>query len=198
MDATQRMRPAHADDLAAVRATALALLSRGVADRRHAFHTPTLATIGLNGAPRARTLVMRGFDTATRMVRLHSDNRSGKFAELARDPRATLQLYDAGGQVQLRLEGVATLHTDDAVADTAWEATRAFSRIIYGVAPGPGTAIAAPIPAPADDAAGRPHFGVILLRVRVLEWLWLAASGHRRARFDWLADGEERATWLVP
>jgi len=192
-----RPLPAHANDLSEVRVAAFALLSRGVADRRSPLHTPILASIGLDGAPRARTLVLRGFDAATRTLRLHSDRRSDKFAEILRDPRCALHAYDAGSQVQIRLEGVASLHTDDAVANAAWEATQPFSRIIYAIEPAPGTAIDAPLPAPTDDAVGRAHFGVILLQVFRLEWLFLASSGHRRARIDWLTN-EERATWLVP
>lgn len=192
-----RPRPGHADDLQDMRATAFAMIARGVADRRSPFHTPTLASIGLDGTPRARTLVLRGFDAASRLLRLHSDRRSEKFAELTKDPRCGLHLYDAGSQVQIRLEATASLHGDDEVAEAAWQASRPFSRICYSIEPAPGTAIAAPMPAPQDEVAGRAHFGVILLHVHALEWLWLAAEGHRRARIDWMP-GEERATWLVP
>ncbi|WP_027284420.1 pyridoxamine 5'-phosphate oxidase family protein [Rubritepida flocculans] len=190
-------RPAFADDLAAARAEAFALLARGVADRRHAFHTPTLASIGLDGAPRARTLVLRGFDAETRSLRLHSDARSAKIAELAREPRAALHLYDARAQIQLRLEGRASLHREDALAEAAWAASRPFSRMCYALAPAPGTPLAAPPPAPRDPDSGRAHFAVILFTFARMEWLWLDAAGHRRARFAWGEAGEE-ATWLAP
>ncbi len=179
-------------------AEAFRLLSRGVADRRHGFHTPTLATIGLDGAPQARTLVLRGFEAATRTLRLHTDARSGKVAELEADPRAQLHLYDAGAKVQLRLSGRAALHGGDAVAEAAWQGSRSFSRLCYAIEPGPGTPVTAPPPAPMDAEAGRPVFRVILLRFDRLEWLHLAASGHTRARFDWGPDDARRSGWLVP
>ncbi len=188
-------RPAFADDLAATREHAFALLARGVADRRSAFHTPTLATIGADGAPRLRTLVLRGFDAPTRTLRLHTDLRAGKCAELAADPRAALHIYDAHAQLQLRLSGRAVLHAHDAVAEAAWAASREFSRMCYAIGPAPGTPIDAPPAAPSDAAAGRPHFAVLALRFDALEWLWLDASGHRRARFAFDPDS---ATWLVP
>jgi hypothetical protein len=190
-----REAPAHAWDLAACREEAFRLLALGVADRRSAFHAPALATTGLDGAPRLRTLVLRGFDAGARVVRLHCDARSGKMAELARDGRAALHVYDAAAQIQLRLRGRASLHRDDAAAAAAWEATRPFSRLVYGIEPAPGTPVAAPPAAPRHDA--RENFAVILLRFDVLEWLWLAADGHRRAIFAWNDDREE-ATWLVP
>jgi len=179
-------------------AWALALIARGVADRRHAFHTPVLATTGLDGAPQARTVVLRGLDPAARQLRLHTDARAGKVAELAAEPRAALLFYDAAAQLQLRLSGRATLHRDDAVADAAWAASREFSRMCYAITPAPGQPVPAPPPAPLDSEAGRPHFCVVILHLARLESLHLAASGHRRARFDWDGGGALASTWLVP
>jgi hypothetical protein len=179
-------------------ADAFRRLARGVADRRSPFHTPTLATVAPDGAPDARTLVLRGVDPASRLVRLHTDLRSGKVAALAREPRAALHLYDAGAKLQLRLAGRATVHADDAVAEEAWARSREMSRMCYAVAPGPGTPVAEPPAAPTDAAAGRGHFGVVLLRFDRLETLELAHGGHRRARFAWDEAGGLEATWLVP
>lgn len=67
--------------------------------------------------------------------------------------------------------------------------------------PGPGTTIAAEsfsLPAgPQDVAAGRANFVAVTGVIDELEWLHLAASGHRRALFRW--DGLDcTATWLAP
>ncbi|MGG5885910.1 pyridoxamine 5'-phosphate oxidase family protein [Falsiroseomonas sp. HC035] len=174
------------------------LLSRGVSDRRHPFHTPTLATLAADGAPTARTLVLRGFEAPSRTLRLHSDARAGKVAELAVEPRAALHLYDAGAAIQLRLSGHVTLHRDDGIADAAWAATRDFSRLCYAIQPAPGTPCPEPPSAPTDPVAGRAQFCVLLFRIARLEFLHLAAAGHRRARFTWPAGGTPEATWLVP
>lgn len=173
-------------------------LARGVADRRSAFHTPTLATIGADGAPEARTLVLRGFDAATRTLRLHTDARSGKVADLAADPRCALHLYDPGAKLQLRIAGRAAVHGGDAVAEAAWAGSREFSRMCYAIEPAPGTPVAEPPAAPRDAEAGQAVFRVILLRFDRLEWLELAAAGHRRARFAWDDAGALTSTWLVP
>lgn len=181
-----------------VLAEAFRRLSRGVADRRSAFHTPTLATVSPDGAPEARTLVLRGVEPAARLVRLHTDARSGKVAALEREPRCELHLYDAGAKLQLRLAGCATLHATDATAEAAWAASRDFSRMCYAVEPAPGMPVPAPPAAPRDAERGRANFRVILLRFDRLDWLELAAEGHRRARFAWPADGPPESTWLVP
>ena len=193
-----RPLPAHAGDLAEVLAEAGRLLARGVADRRSPFHTPTLATIAADGTPSLRTLVLRGFDAAARHIRLHTDQRAGKWAELRADPRAALHVYDPGEQVQLRLAGRATLHRADSLATTAWEGSRPASRACYAIEPGPGTPAPSPPAAPAQDDSGWPHFGVIGFAYHRLEWLWLYNAGHRRARFDWPEEGAPNATWLVP
>lgn len=189
------------NDLPASLAQGWALLVRGAADRRHPFHTPAVATIGADGAPRVRTVVLRGASPPSRRLRFHTDARSAKAAELAADPRIAVHAYDPGGKIQLRLSGTATLHTDDDVADAAWTATRPLSRACYRVATPPG--------APADDPvaalteigdgreAGRAAFIAVTVTVARMEWLYLAAAGHRRALFDWSGDALD-ATWLVP
>jgi hypothetical protein len=198
MSPASRPRPAHADCLTAVRDEAFRLLARGVADRRSPFHTPTLATLGTEGTPRARTLVLRGFEPALRVLRLHSDARSAKLAELAHQPRCCLHVYDAVAQIQVRLDATAAIHADDDRAEAAWAASRPFSRMCYAAPDAPGTPLAAPPPAPRDAEAGRANFAVIRLTFDRLEWLWLAAEGHRRARLTWKDGDAMEATWLAP
>ncbi|WP_198372559.1 pyridoxamine 5'-phosphate oxidase family protein [Roseomonas rosulenta] len=179
-------------------ADAFRLLSRGVADRRSPFHTPTLATRGLDGAPDLRTVVLRGFDPATRLLRIHTDRRSAKAGEIAADPRAALHGYDAAAQVQIRIAGVASLHLDDATADAAWAASREMSRMCYATPHAPGAPVEEPPPAPQDAAAGRANFAAVTLRIDALDWLLLAAAGHRRARFAWDDAGALCAGWAAP
>jgi pyridoxine/pyridoxamine 5'-phosphate oxidase len=184
--------------LDAVLAMAQDALAHGAADRHSAFHTPTLATLGLDGAPTLRTVVLRGFEPATRGLCIHTDRRSPKFAALAADPRAMLHGYDAATGMQLRLAGRATLHHDDAIADAAWAASRKTSRMTYATASAPGTALPAPPPAPEDPLGGRENFAALTLRFDRLDWLLLDPAGHARARFDWAIDGTMTASWVAP
>jgi hypothetical protein len=193
--------PSFYNDLTETRAQAWALLVRGVADRRSPFHAPTVASLGLDGRPRARVVILRGCDAASATLRFNTDRRTEKFAELARDPRVALTGYDAGSKIQIRIEGEASLHSNDAVADAAWEASRPFSRICYGTAPAPGVMLGDggdfSLPsADAEIAAGRANFSTVVIRARTLEWLYLAHAGHRRARFDLSSNGQ--GVWLTP
>ncbi|MGJ3264050.1 MAG: pyridoxamine 5'-phosphate oxidase family protein [Salinarimonas sp.] len=198
-----RETPAFAGDLEEMLAHAWRQLSRGVKDRRSPYHTPCVATIGLDGRPRQRTVVLRGVEPATARLRFHTDARTEKVAELRQDPRIALHAYDPSGKLQIRVEGRATLHGDDAVAEQSWRATRMASRGVYATDPAPGSALDEPggYRLPEDEGAilaGRAHFRVVEIAAESLETLWLAHDGHRRARF--VLDGAARAegTWLVP
>lgn len=194
--------PASYGDLGAALDEAWGCWLTGAADRRSPFHAPVCATVSLQGTPRARVVTLRACDPVRRLLRFHVDRRSDKFAELEAHPALALTAYDPALKVQLRAEGRASLHLDDAVADAAWAGSRPMSRICYGESPGPGATLADAgaysLPAtPEEVEAGRAHFCVVLLEVTVLEWLYLAHSGHRRARFDFTGDAV-RARWLAP
>ncbi len=180
---------------------AWALLEQGVADRRAAARTVTLATSTAAGTPAVRTLVLRGCDAQQRVLLLHTDRRSPKFIELLQAPRCSLLVYDREQKIQLRMEALTSLHTDDSLADAQWAATRPLSRRGYGIASAPGLPIAQPAAAGValDDVPAieqRAHFAVIRAQIVGLEWLYLSAGGHRRAQFRFSPNLQAR--WLVP
>jgi hypothetical protein len=94
--------PSHADDLDEVLAEAFRLLARGVAERRSAFRTPTVATVGSDGAPRIPTVVLRRFEPAARRLTLHTDRRAAKLVDIAHQPSVALHVYDARAGRQTR------------------------------------------------------------------------------------------------
>ncbi len=205
---TEPLKPAkeplapHYNDLAGSLQAAKAMLARGVADRRSGCHTPTIATLGLDGRPRLRTVVLRAFDPEQCVLRFNTDIRSEKWAELQRDPRISLHAYDPGAKVQLRIDGTASLHCDDPIAQAAWDASRSFSRACYGVMPGPGVALdmgdAFTLPVSSDEIeAGRAFFGTVRITALSLEWLYLAHAGHRRALFS-AGEAGWQGRWLTP
>lgn len=201
MSGSKRALPAFYDDLDATLAEAWRLLAHGAVDRRTAFHTPVLASRRGDGRPAVRTVVLRAVDPDQRKVRFHTDRRSMKYAEIAADPRVSMHFYDPAAKVQICVDGRASRHSDDKLADLAWRHTRPMSRVCYRVSPGPGTPIEDPSLAVAGDAAdgeaGRDNFAAITVAIDAIEWLYLAAQGHRRARFRWESEALS-ATWLVP
>ena len=182
-----------------VRADVFRLLSRGVADRRSPFRSPALGTTGLDGQPRLRTVVLRGFDPGARRLVVHGDVRAGKMAEIARDARVMLHVWDEGGQVQVQAAGTAVVQTGGA-ARGEWDRLHPGSRATYRVRLTPGTVLDDPAVAdgdPVGEEAAFANFAVIGVRMTGLEWLHLGRDGHRRAVFTWTDVGVD-ARWLVP
>lgn len=189
-------------DLAELRDEIFALLGRAVKDRRSAMHTPVIATRGTDGQMKARIVVLRAFDPAAGTLRFHTDTRGNKMAELAADPHIAFAFYDPQARIQIRAEGIASVHATDDLADAAWASSQRMSRVCYGVMPAPGAPLdgADDFTLPGDDAAiaaGRAHFSAVLCRIAHLEYLFLRHEGHRRARFSRTAEGWS-GRWLTP
>lgn len=193
------------DDLDETLGHAWRMLVRGAADRRSGLHTVQLATVAPDGGPRVRTLVLRGADPAGRTVRLHTDTRAEKGDHILAEPRVELCAYDPRAKIQIRLRGTAELQCSGALVDAAWAATGAASRVCYRAVVAPGAEIVAPALGdpteaarnPDDPDAGRAHFSAMVIAVERLDWLYLAARGHRRAAFDWDGTGWQ-GRWLGP
>ncbi len=173
-------------------------LSRGVADRRSAFRSPALATTGPDGRPQVRTVVLRGFDPAARLLTIHSDLRAAKIEALRADPAAALHVWDESAQIQVRIDGTATVSANDDLARTEWARLHGGSRMAYRSQPVPATPVEDPAGIPrVEEAAAFAQFAVLQVRMDRLEWLHLAREGQRRAAFAW-RDGVLEQRWLVP
>lgn len=194
--------------LPGVESQAWTLLADGSRNPKDAFYTGTLGTLAHPG-PNLRTVVLRGADPQQRITVCYSDVRAGKVAELLENPAVSWLFWDDGRKVQLRLNGQATVHTGDALADGHWQGTSPSNRRSYLAGPAPGTAQPFPTsglpegldarePSEEESAAGRPHFAVIVTQVERLEWLWLARGGHRRAAFRYAGTERVEAAWIVP
>lgn len=170
-------------------------LAAALADRESAWRTPVLSTAGLTGAPRARTIVLRGVDADKAELIFYSDRRAGKVADIARQPDIALLFYHAGLRLQVRAEGLARIEREGPGLETAWAALPAAARALYATETAPGTAFPGGTPAMLED--GRANFARLLVSVARLELLWLGPDRHRRCAFSrgesgWAGD------WLIP
>ncbi|CAO4194321.1 pyridoxamine 5'-phosphate oxidase family protein [Methylorubrum extorquens] len=194
--------PSFYDDLDGFRAEGWRRLADGVGHRHSPFHTPSLATVDAAGRPRLRTVVLRAAEAGAGALRFHCDQRSDKAREIAENGLAALHVYDGRAKLQLRVEGRARLHHDDALADAAWAAALTMSRVCYGVEPAPGTALARgdayAMPDEDPDARlGRENFCAVLFTAERLDLLYLDRRGHRRAVFSREGEGW-MGTWVAP
>jgi pyridoxine/pyridoxamine 5'-phosphate oxidase len=184
-------------------------LGRGVVDRRHGFHVPVLATVGVDGAPQARAVVLRRVLRDSCEIHCHTDLRSGKVAEIRADPRVAWHFYDEGRKLQLRIVAHAEVVSDGSRSDEAWARSAVTSRRCYLAPRAPGSVCDAPSPnlpegvrdrRPTEEETlpGRANFALVVTRVTAIDWLFLASEGHQRARFSRDADGAWKGAWLEP
>lgn len=149
---------------------------------------PVLATCGRLG-PRARVVVARHFSWPE--LHVYSDSRAQKIDDIETDPRVSLAYYDEREKVQIRLRGKAQVITDGPTAEQLYHDLPSYSRGDYLTKDPPGSLSEEP---GTKSEASTPHFALIKIRLRELEWLQLSREGHLRACFV----DPETGRWLVP
>jgi general stress protein 26 len=207
MSNTPDLHPAR--DLPEQLSVTWAQLRLAVADAKHEWHLPVVSTIGLDGSPEARTVVLRAADEANRELVFNTDRRSLKPREIERSSRIAWTFYERGHRVQLRMSGPATIHADDAIADEAWSRTSLSSRRCYLAPHAPSSILEAwdpnlpqdllaSIPDQTTSEGGRSNFMVVRTRIDRLDRLELHHDGHLRGRWRWVGDELVETAWLAP
>lgn len=194
------------DDPAAILQAIWAGLEWGCQAAAAPWHLGTLGTVTSDGCA-LRTVVLRAVSSAERWLCCHTDRRSPKIAQVNRCPRVSWLFYDPVERVQLRIQGTASVHLDDAFADARWAASSLDSRRCYLAPLPPGAPTEAGVvnlpphwrngpPDPAASEAGRPHFAVLRSTIDELDWYYLHSAGHLRLRWRWSAAGWQ-AEWIA-
>lgn len=184
------------DSLAAVCEEACRRLAAAVTDRGSPFRTPVLSTMGADG-PEGRTVVLRTVTGNLQSLHFYSDARAAKIEDIANEPRISLVFYDPSDGVQVRLNGRAQVHQNDAVSAAAWAELPAAALGEYLSASPPGSAAGESEDSLDADTGRARTFAVIELMTQRMDWLRLSASGHLRARFERI-DGDWIGQWIVP
>ena len=168
-------------------------LQRATQDRHSQWRTPVLATVGKEGAPDARTVVLRHADAKLSRLHIYTDNRSPKVAELADQPNAMLVFWSKRLNWQLRVRVHMSVQTTGPQVDAVW------ARVSQSAAAGDYLSPSAPgdrlpgAPAPPRDSIHPHHLAILVAQVQEIDWLELARSGHRRALV-----GADTWEWRVP
>ena len=181
------------------------LLINAVKDRSSEFRTPVFIC-GNNKDLDGRVVVLRKADQQNNFVQYHSDIRSSKIEKIKNNPNCSILFYGKQEKIQLRLKIECKVHFDDEVTKESWEKTGHISRKCYLVTNGPGTESDKPTSGldgkfdnfdytKEESEAGYKNFCVIRCKIKSIEWLYLAAKGHRRALFDL---ENNKKNWLVP
>ena len=199
------MHPAYYEDFKEIKKKIWSMLNNGVTDRSSQFRLPVFICGGQNDFD-GRIVVLRKSDETNNLLQFHSDIRSDKIEKLKNNKNAVMLFYDKKEKVQLRIKVECTVHHDNETTKESWSKTGHISRKCYLVDNGPGTISPSPTSGlkPEFDnfeftleqsEEGYKNFTVIQCKIKSFEWLYLAAQGHRRAKFE-LDNNKEY--WLVP
>ena len=177
------------------------LISDGVNNSKSLFHTPVLSTF-INNTISTRTVVLREFNAKKRILRFHTDSRSGKIEELKENSISSIHGYDPDLKVQIRLKGKTSIHVDNEISKKAWTQSREMSKMCYSIKDSPGKKISSPEPfdlvkEEINIELGYENFAVLLFCYDSLEFLFLKGAGHRRSLFDW-SSNQLKSSWLIP
>ena len=199
------MQPAYYEDFTEIKKKIWSMLDDAVTNRSSQFRIPTFIC-GHNDDIDGRIVVLRKADQQNNIVQFHSDIRSDKIELLKNNSNAALLFYDKDEKIQVRLKVKCIINHENDVTKNSWEKTQHISRKCYLVDNGPGTESDIPTSGlkpelnnfdytKEQSEEGYKNFTVIQCKIKSIEWLYLAAKGHRRAKFDLESNKDN---WLVP
>ena len=157
-------------------------LQRATQDRHHEWRTPVLATVGTDGLPQARTVVLRHVDSKLGKLQIYTDSRSPKVAELAARQVLSMSFWSKRLGWQLRVRAASSVQRTGPEVDAVWaRVSQSPAAGDYLAASAPGAVLPAAGAAPAAGLQNQHHLAIITAEVNEIDWLELARTGHRRA-----------------
>ena len=199
------MQPAYYEDFKEIKKKIWSMLEDAVTNRSSQFRIPVFVC-GYQKDFDGRIIVLRKSDQSKNLLQFHSDIRSDKIHKLKNNKNASMLFYDKGEKIQVRLKVECIVNHNNETTKESWSKTGHMSRKCYLVDNGPGTESSIPTSGLKPELdnfeftieqseEGYKNFTVIKCKIKSIEWLYLAAKGHRRAQFDFK---NKKNTWLVP
>ena len=199
------MQPAYYENLEEIQKKLWSMLDDAVVNRTSPFRIPVFICTDQNDID-GRIVVLRKSDKKNNILQFHTDFRSPKVNILKKNKNASLVFYDKEEKIQLRVKVISEINNKNSLTEESWKKTQHISRRCYLTDSGPGSVSENPtsgIISKLEDfdytmeqsEKGYENFTVIKCKIKSIEWLYLAAKGHRRAIFDF---EKNKNNWLVP
>ena len=199
------MQPAYYEDLKEIQNKYWSMLDDAVTNRGSPFRIPVFICTDQNIID-GRIVVLRKSDRQKNLLQFHTDYRSSKVNIIKKNNKASLVFYDKKEKIQLRIKVECIINNQNLISEESWKKTQHISRRCYLTDDAPGTISNNPTSGMISKLEdfdytmeqsedGYKNFTVIQCKIQSIEWLYLAAKGHRRAKFD-IEKKEE--TWLIP
>ena len=199
------MQPAYYEDFKEIKKKIWSMLDDAVTNRSSTFRIPVFVC-GDQKDFDGRIVVLRKSDQSNNLLQFHSDIRSDKITKLKSNKNASMLFYDKEKKIQVRLKVKCIVNHSNEITKESWSKTGHMSRKCYLIDNGPGTESPNPTSGLKPELdnfeftmeqseEGYKNFTVIKCKIKSIEWLYLAAKGHRRARFE---VDNNKEYWLVP
>jgi len=199
------MQPAYYENLDEIQNKYWSMLDDAVTNRGSSFRIPVFICAYQNEVD-GRIIVLRKSDRGNNLLQFHTDFRSPKVGILKKNKNASLVFYDKKEKIQLRVKVECEVNNQNSTTQESWKKTQHISRRCYLTDNPPGTTSDNPTSGMISkledfdytmeqSEEGYKNFTVIQCKIKSIEWLYLAAKGHRRAKFD-LKNKKEY--WLIP
>ena len=183
------------------------LLKAGLSNRDAPFHIPVFIC-GHDTNIDGRMVVLRGINKKDKNLWFHSDIRSKKIKSLKTKPISSLLFYDKEEKIQLRIAGKTKINYQNNITKKSWNSTAHMSRQCYLGNESPGSESLLPTSGLGEEIdnhkysieeseIGYKNFCLVENFISSIEWLYLAAKGHRRAYFN-LNNNSLEKKWLIP
>ena len=199
------MQPAYYEDLGEIQNKYWSMLDDAVTNRSSPFRIPVFICTHQDEID-GRIVVLRKSNRENNLLQFHTDFRSTKVEIIKKNNKASLLFYDKEEKIQLRIKVDCIVNNQNSITEESWKNTQHISRRCYLTDSPPGTSSNNPTSGMISkledfdytmdqSEEGYKNFTVIQCKIKSIEWLYLAAKGHRRAKFD-LKNNKD--TWLVP
>ena len=183
-------------------------LTRGVKDRKHAFHNPVFCNVDQDGGVDSRVVVLRKFDPINMILNFHTDYRSPKVSNLKQNNKSMLVFYDHKLKIQMRIKTTSIINYQNEIAKEMWDKTKLLSRKCYLTSKDPSSLTTLPEdgipehligkePGFEESEKGYKNFTVIENKINEIDWLYLEISGHRRLNLLF-QNNKPQFQWLIP
>ena len=200
------MQPTYYENFSEIEKKIWSLLDNAVTSRDSPFRIPVFICGSQNDFD-GRIVVLRKSDQSNKLLQFHSDIRSNKIKRLKDNSNASMLFYDKEEKIQVRIKVECTINHENKITKQSWLKTGHMSRKCYLVDSGPGTESSTPTSGLKPELdnfeftmeqseEGYKNFTVIQCKIKSLEWLYLAAKGHRRAKFEF--SDYTKGYWLIP
>ncbi len=199
------MQPAYYENLEEIQNKYWSMLNDAITNRNSPFRIPVFIC-SYEDKVDGRIVVLRKSDRENNLLHFHTDLRSTKVNILNKNKTASLVFYDKEEKIQLRVKVDCVINNQNSITEASWKKTQHISRRCYLTDNPPGTISDSPTSGMISkledfdytleqSEKGYKNFTVIQCKIRNIEWLYLAAKGHRRAKFDF---ENNKNDWLIP